>query len=475
MHHSDHKWHTLSSLRFRTLPAFTAIFLILMTWNIASLRAQETPQAKSRNTLPGAGIAPTVNQAGPTGFAATGNGIDYHGGPLMTGAHNLYYIWYGSWGGNSALTILPTLGSSLGNSLYFGIDTTYENSTSPVQNIGNAVTMSAQVFDSYSQGTVLDESKVQAIVSRALGTIAPDPNGVYFVLTSSDVNETSHGGFCVGHCGYHGHATLGGTDIKYAFIGDGGDRCPFQCEIMNFSASPNNNTGADEMASVIAHELSETVTDPHLDAWFTNSTGQENADKCAYTYGSTFTTANGSAANITLGGLNFLIQQNWLNDGGGACTMAFKGNPFLFANATDQRLSCQGIAGRTSGTCGSIGDSNDRLYCQAVASASQTPCTSMNDRNLQLSCFGIAFAPNFPSNCRDISNPQMQSFCYGVSSGGTMGAPNCSTVTDSATQALCNAMAQHNSLFCSGISNSNDRQFCLGVSAHDTSACSSIM
>src|SRR3954465_9344510 len=31
-----------------------------------------------------------------------GSGINYHGGPVMVGNTNVYYIWYGNWSGNSA-------------------------------------------------------------------------------------------------------------------------------------------------------------------------------------------------------------------------------------------------------------------------------------------------------------------------------------------------------------------------------------
>ena len=42
------------------------------------------------------------------------------------------------------------------------------------------------------------------------------------------------------------------------------------------------------MASVIAHELEEAATDPDLNAWY-DSRGYENADKCAWTFGTTYT------------------------------------------------------------------------------------------------------------------------------------------------------------------------------------------
>jgi len=53
------------------------------------------------------------------------------------------------------------------------------------------------------------------------------------------------------------------------------------------------------------------VTDPDLNAWY-DSQGAENADKCAWTFGTTYS-VNGSQANMNLGGRDFLIQRNWVN------------------------------------------------------------------------------------------------------------------------------------------------------------------
>ena len=86
------------------------------------------------------------------------------------------------------------------------------------------------------------------------------------------------------------------------------------------TTSPNGNAGADGMASIIAHELEEAVTDPQLNAWY-DRRGYENADKCAWTFGQTYTAPNGSLANVKLGSRDYLIQQNWVNDQGGYCAM----------------------------------------------------------------------------------------------------------------------------------------------------------
>lgn len=273
------------------------------------------------------GIVPLVGQSAPNTSSGgqalvTGNGISYHGGPVMINPHDVYFIWYGNWSGNSALSILPAFINGLNGSPYFNIATTYANGSG--QNIVNSVSMSSQVFDDYSQGTSLSDQGLQAIISRQLQSEAlpTDSNGIYFVLTSADVNETeSFGQFCVQFCGFHNHATLNGTDIKFSFVGNI-QRCPSACAASNIGSGPNGNLGADAMANVMAHELNETVTDPDLNAWF-DSSDQEVGDKCNFNFGPEFTTANGAPADVTLGGRNFLIQQIWVNANGGFCGMSF--------------------------------------------------------------------------------------------------------------------------------------------------------
>jgi hypothetical protein len=249
------------------------------------------------------------------------NGITYHGGPVMTQTtgNNVYFIWYGNWSGNTAQAILPDLASTIGGSPYFNINTTYYNASNV--HVTNHVTYKGAVTDSYSQGTALSDAQIQSIVANQIttGALPMDTNGVYFVLTSADVNETS--GFCTQYCGWHTNGTIAGSDIKYAFIGNP-DRCPSACAEQ--TVGPNGNAGADGMASIISHELEEATTDPDLNAWWDNR-GQENADKCAWTFGTESTAAigNGSKYNMTLGTRQFLIQQNWVNASGGYCSKSY--------------------------------------------------------------------------------------------------------------------------------------------------------
>jgi hypothetical protein len=76
--------------------------------------------------------------------------------------------------------------------------------------------------------------------------------------------------------------------------------------------SPNGNVALDAMSSVLVHEVDETLTDPYLSAWY-DATGAESADKCAWAFGTTYST--GSAKyNVQLGSLKYLIQMDWLEN-----------------------------------------------------------------------------------------------------------------------------------------------------------------
>ena len=273
--------------------------------------------ARSRNNHDGQPFGP----ARGGGNAKPGpNGITYHGGPLLgvVGGNPVtgYYIWYGNWSGNTAVTILTDFIQNIAPSPYYNINTTYYNGSNA--HVVNSVTYGGSTTDNYSRGTSLSDSGVQGVVSDAItsGRLPNNPSGVYFVLTSADVNETS--GFCTSYCGWHTYGTIAGSNIKYSFVGNPA-RCISACAAQ--SVGPNGNAGADGMASIIAHELEEAVTDPNINAWY-QGRYQENADKCAWTFGSTYT-VNGAFANMRLGSRDYLIQQNWVNALGGYCAKSY--------------------------------------------------------------------------------------------------------------------------------------------------------
>jgi hypothetical protein len=253
--------------------------------------------------------------AAPTATAKS-SAMVYHGGPVKLGTVRVYYVWYGDWSGRAAPKILGDLASSLGGSPYWNINTTYYDGAG--RRVANAVALAGSTTDAYSQGTSLSSAGVLAVVTGAIdrGALPLDAGGVYFVLTSPDVAQ---GGFCSSYCGWHDHATVAGVELAYSFVGDAG-RCPSACAAQ--AKGPNGDAGADAMASVIAHEAEEATTDPELDAWY-DRRGYENADKCAWKFGTSYTAANGAKANVKLGARDYYLQQNWVNSGTGACALAY--------------------------------------------------------------------------------------------------------------------------------------------------------
>jgi hypothetical protein len=335
---------------------------------------------------------PASQQLAPIGEAiVTGNGIEYNGGPVMLGPHNVYFIWYGNFSGNNALAILPDLINGFGGSQYFNTNTTYGDASA---NIANTATMAGQIFDNYSQGTALTGTTFSNLINATLnsGKVPVDPNGIYFVLTSPDVTlnfppATPGGppqGFCTAFCGFHTSGLFGPasapTDIKVAFVGDPATRCPAIPGKSGCSAqslSPNGNEGADAMANVMAHELNETITDPDGDAWFHTNTAGEVGDLCNFQFGTTFTSLNGAHANVVLSGRQFLIQQNWLNANGGGCAMGFNSQtptgltfvPVTPCRVADTRNPAGAFGGPTLATNGTRGFTIPSSSCNIPVTA----------------------------------------------------------------------------------------------------------
>ncbi|HKD05319.1 MAG TPA: IPT/TIG domain-containing protein [Bryobacteraceae bacterium] len=349
--------------------------------------------------------------AGTSG-SPSGNGILYHNGPLMLGLVNIYYVWYGNWSVDpNALPILQYLAQNIGGSPYFAINTTYTNgSGTPVANM---VAFAGSTNDNYSQGTTLSDSGVFAVASHAItsGSLPLDTNGVYFVLTSPDVKESS--GFITQYCAWHSYGMVNGSPIKFAFVGDAATQGLGACAEQT-AHSPNGDVGADAMASVLIHELEESVTDPLLNAWY-DSQGNENADKCAWTFGTTYTTANGSVANMKLGGRDYLIQRNWVNASGGYCALALlpsitsvspnSGAPgaTVPVNISGSNLTNGTVTLSGTGVTATVlsSSANQITASLAIASGAATGARSLTVKTVggtsAASAFTITAAPNTPT------------------------------------------------------------------------------
>jgi hypothetical protein len=271
--------------------------------------------------------ATTLRLSAPP-FVASSSAIMYHCGPVMSKPIDVYFLWYGSsWSTTSSAeafllsTLLPVLVAGLTGSEHWRI-----NSDRYFDAKGVPVASSLRVAGEARVGNTrgLSQVRVEDIVVDALrdGTFPVSGDAIYYVLTAADVHVDY---FCFQVCGWHGAFTWNSTvDVKYAMTGDP-SQCP-SCAFPGLAATqaPNGNPFVDSMLSVIVHELEEAATDPIIGSgWlFPGDYYQaENADMCAWMFGTVSRTSTGKLYNLALNGTNFLVQQNWDPANGGGCTM----------------------------------------------------------------------------------------------------------------------------------------------------------
>ena len=259
-----------------------------------------------------AALAATAAQAAPPPalFAGGTNGIVFahgqqgnphrgsnpqlvdHGGPVLTGGATVTPIFWGSsWSGYSGdkFAGIDTFYAGVGSTSYAGTTTEYTDSTG---HVSANVTSGAHLVDpSATPSGAPSSGQVLAVVAANITN--PVPNGYYPVYSDQGRGHA-------GYCAWHSWGSINGVPVQFAFFFnlDGDPGC-----------SPNDTTsghsqGLAALGNVSGHELSEALTDPQGNAWY-DSSGAENADKCAWTFSGTLVQfKNGS---------KWKIQGNWSN------------------------------------------------------------------------------------------------------------------------------------------------------------------
>ncbi len=284
---------------------------------------------RTRNDIP---LAPEREGAhtGAGKAAGTSSGIIYHNGPILPTPKTAAIYWSataiyagapasGSGTGADG-SLIGFFMSNLGSSNYWGINNTYTNSS------GGRVAKSLGFLGYWATGTTPPakptDANMQALLNQGFSTgkLVWDPQGIYAIFTGHGINLG--GGFGTQYCAYHywytAPATAGaaaGKVVKYAAMPYNAD---FPSGCMGQTNGPNGDAAADGEMNTLAHELEEAATDPEGTAWY-DRRGNENADKCAWNFGTTQTAANGTRWNILAGGKQFYVQQNWKNVAGGGC------------------------------------------------------------------------------------------------------------------------------------------------------------
>ena len=268
------------------------------------------------------------------GGGGRGTGIYYHGGTVIAGpaVTKVVAIYWstgtiypsqptGTGAGGSDNSLIGSFLNHLGGSPYFNINTTYYDAN------GARVLNAVQYTSFWSTGSSVagpsssptDQDMINLIQAGInQNKIAYDPNTVYAIFTGSGVNLG--GGFGSQYCAYHTRGTTS-QGVAYFAAMPYNQQYPSGCT--SALASPNADVAGNSEVNTLAHEIEETTTDARGNAWYDNR-GYENADKCAWTWGSTSTAPGGGTYNMQLSdGKYYLIQQNWVNAGSGGCAKSY--------------------------------------------------------------------------------------------------------------------------------------------------------
>ena len=157
------------------------------------------------------------------------------------------------------------------------------------------------------------EAEVESVVN-AQGW--PDGLGAeYYVVLPPHAGscfETA-GGICFDRqfCAYH-HYTESAGDIYSNISYSPGD--VLGCGVGEY---PNGhaNGNVDDTLSSLSHEANESITDPHLNAWY-DVEGFENGDECRNSsddYGTPLGGGAGTLFNQSIAGGHYFLQQEWSN------------------------------------------------------------------------------------------------------------------------------------------------------------------
>jgi hypothetical protein len=198
--------------------------------------------------------------------------MSYHGGKIMTTANTQSIFWGTSWPSYTGdkFSGIDSFYTGFSNSNYAKTCNEYAGSNGQV---GSITSYAGHIIDGTAAVGGNSTSQILAEVCKVITSPDPTGNGYYPVYT--DVKRGN-----AGFCAWHSAGTCHGVLVQFAFFfnldGDSG------CDPKDTSGQHSQGLAA--IANVSAHELSEARTDPaNPGAWY-DAQGQENGDKCAWTF-----------------------------------------------------------------------------------------------------------------------------------------------------------------------------------------------
>lgn len=203
--------------------------------------------------------------------------MTYHGGKIMPTAVSKAIFWGTSWPAYSGdeITGIDSFYTGFSGSNYAKTGDEYTGSNGQV---GATSTHQGHVIDNSAASGGGSTSAILSEVAKEVtaGNIVLDASGNSYVPVYTDLPRGN-----AGYCAWHSAGTINGVVVQFAFFWklDGDPGCD------PTDTTTTHSEGLAALANVSAHELSEARTDPASPgAWYDGS-GQENGDKCAWTFG----------------------------------------------------------------------------------------------------------------------------------------------------------------------------------------------
>lgn len=239
----------------------------------------------------------TTYASRPAGKTSGGPDMTWHGGKVLTTTFTHPIFWGAGWSGYTGDKVsgIDKWYSGFSNSDYAKTTTEYTGLNGTV---GATTSAATHLTDTSAASGGSDASVILNEVAAALKanneTPPTDGSGYYPVYTDQPRGSA-------GYCAWHSSGTIDNTPVQFAFFWnlDGDSGCDPQ------STVPNRTEGLAALANVSGHELAEAMTDPASpNAWY-DSSGYENGDKCAWTFGAPYVTFTD--------GTEWRIQGEWSN------------------------------------------------------------------------------------------------------------------------------------------------------------------
>jgi hypothetical protein len=223
-------------------------------------------------------LASEATQRASTAAPSVVANMTFHGGRVLLSPVTKAVFWGTSWSKSAfvgdKITGLDAFYTGFSGSNYAKTATEYSGINGQI----NATTRyQGHILDTSAVTSGDDPNKLLAQLCKLVssGKIVPDAAGAGYYPIYTDLKRGS-----ANYCAWHAAGTCSGVPVQFAFFFnlDGDPNCDPR------DTQTGHSQGLAALANVSAHEFSEARTDPSVPGAWYDANGDENGDKCAWTF-----------------------------------------------------------------------------------------------------------------------------------------------------------------------------------------------